>query len=55
MMLKRLIKYTLIIFAAGVVGLAAYGWYLSAQVEKRFSARRWSIPSKVSCREGRMA
>ena len=47
MVLKRLIKYSLIIFAAGVVGLAAYGWYLSTQVEKRFSARRWSIPSAV--------
>ena len=47
MVLKRLIKYALIIFAAGVVGLAAYGWYLSTQVEKRFSARRWSIPSTV--------
>jgi len=46
-MLKRLIKYTLIIFALGSAGLAAYGWYLSAQVEKRFSARRWSIPSTV--------
>jgi len=46
-MLKRLIKYALILFAAGVVGLAVYAWYLSAQVEKRFSARRWSIPSTV--------
>lgn len=46
-MLKRLIKYMLIIFSACGVGLAVYGWYLSAQVEKRFSARRWSIPSTV--------
>ena len=31
----------------GGVALAIYGWYLSDQVEKRFSARRWSIPSTV--------
>jgi len=47
MMFKRLLKYTLIIFAAGSLGLAAYGGYLSSQVERRFSARRWSIPSTV--------
>ena len=29
------------------MALAIYGWYLSNQVEKRFSARRWSIPSTV--------
>jgi penicillin-binding protein 1B len=47
MKLKKLIKYTLIIFALGGMALATYGWYLSNQVEKRFSARRWSIPSTV--------
>jgi penicillin-binding protein 1B len=46
-MLKRLIKYTLPIFILGGVVLAIYAGYLSAQVEKRFSARRWSIPSTV--------
>ena len=46
-MLKRFIKYTLLIFILAVAALAIYGWYLSAQVEKRFSARRWSIPSTV--------
>ena len=46
-MLKRLIKYTLLIFILAVTALAIYGWYLSAQVENRFSARRWSIPSTV--------
>lgn len=32
-----------------VVGLGAllYCWHLSVKIEKRFSARRWSIPSKV--------
>ncbi len=29
------------------VALSIYGWHLSGQVEKRFSARRWSIPSTV--------
>jgi penicillin-binding protein 1B len=27
--------------------LALYSWYLSVKIEKRFSARRWSIPSRV--------
>lgn len=38
------------IFFSGVVLsviLAAYVFYLSVQIEKRFSGRRWSIPSKV--------
>ncbi len=46
-MLKRLIKYTFAIFISMCGALAIYGWYLSDQVEKRFSARRWSIPSTV--------
>jgi penicillin-binding protein 1B len=46
-MLKRLIKYTLVIFILVGAALAIYGWYLANQVEKRFSARRWSIPSTV--------
>jgi len=46
-MLKRLIKYTLLIFIVGGAALAIYSWYLSVQVENRFSARRWSIPSTV--------
>jgi penicillin-binding protein 1B len=42
------------LFAGGilflvVVGLGAllYCWHLSVKIDKRFSARRWSIPSKV--------
>ena len=46
-MLKRFIKYTFLISILAVAALAIYGWYLSSQVEKRFSARRWSIPSTV--------
>ncbi|WAC07139.1 MAG: PBP1A family penicillin-binding protein [Thermodesulfobacteriota bacterium] len=30
-----------------VIGLCLYCWSLSSQIEKRFSGRRWSIPSKV--------
>jgi len=30
-----------------ILGTAAYGWSLSKDIEKRFSGRRWSIPSKV--------
>jgi penicillin-binding protein 1B len=47
MKLKKLVKYTLTILALGGVALAVYGWHLSNQVERRFSARRWSIPSTV--------
>ena len=46
-MLKKILKYALLIFILAVAALAVYGGYLSAQVEKRFSARRWSIPSTV--------
>jgi penicillin-binding protein 1B len=46
-MLKKIIKYSLLLFILGGVGLVIYGGYLSAGVEKRFSARRWSIPSTV--------
>ncbi len=46
-MLKKFIKYALLIFILAGVALAIYGWYLSNQVEKRFSARRWQINSTV--------
>ena len=46
-MFKKFIKSTLLIVLLVGVALAIYGWYLSDQVEKRFSARRWSIPSTV--------
>jgi len=46
-MLKKFIKYALLILVIAVVALAIYGGYFSTQVEKRFSARRWSIPSTV--------
>ncbi len=34
-------------FALAGVGLAAYGFSLSKEIEKRFSGRRWCLPSKV--------
>ncbi|MGD9412924.1 MAG: transglycosylase domain-containing protein, partial [Desulfobacterales bacterium] len=46
-MLKKIIKYALLIFVLASAALAIYGCHLSARVEKRFSARRWSIPSTV--------
>ena len=46
-MLKKILKFTLFAFILSAVFLAIYGWYLSGQVERRFSARRWSIPSTV--------
>ena len=30
-----------------ILGTAAYCWHLSCKIEKRFSGRRWSIPSRV--------
>ena len=46
-MLKKILKYALLIFILAGLGIGIYGWYLSYQVEKRFSARRWQIPSTV--------
>ena len=46
-MLKKILKYSFLILILTGVALAIYGWHLSVQVEKRFSARRWSIPSTV--------
>jgi penicillin-binding protein 1B len=47
MMFKKLIKLTVSIFLLGGIVLSVYGWHMSGQIEKRFSARRWSIPSTV--------
>jgi penicillin-binding protein 1B len=46
-MLKKILKYSLVVLILSAFGLAVYGWHLSKQVEKHFSARRWSIPSTV--------
>lgn len=46
-MLKKFTITLLVLTLLFSAGLVLYGWYLSAQIEQRFSARRWSIPSKV--------
>ncbi|MEJ2284805.1 MAG: PBP1A family penicillin-binding protein [Desulfobacterales bacterium] len=46
-MLKKLIIAFLVLILLLGVSLALYGWYLSTDIEQRFSARRWSVPSKV--------
>jgi len=46
-MLKK-IAITILLFVLLLgVSLFSYGWYLAAHIEQRFSARRWSVPSKV--------
>jgi len=42
-----LLKAFGIILVLIIMAAAAYGWSLSKDIEKRFSGRRWSIPSKV--------
>jgi len=46
-MLRKILKYAVLFFVLACLGSGIYGWYLSDQVEKRFSARRWRIPSTV--------
>ena len=46
-MIKKLIITFLICILIGALALAGYGWFLSIKIEKRFSARRWQIPSTV--------
>ncbi len=46
-MLKK-ITITILLFVLLIsVSLVCYGWYLSGHIEQRFSARRWSVPSKI--------
>jgi penicillin-binding protein 1B len=46
-MLKKLtITFFVLVLLLGV-SIVLYGWYLAAHIEQRFSARRWSVPSKV--------
>jgi len=44
---RRLLKGIVFVFVLTGAGLALYCWHLSVQIEKRFSGRRWSIPSIV--------
>ncbi|MDD3991177.1 MAG: PBP1A family penicillin-binding protein [Desulfobacteraceae bacterium] len=44
---RFLAKFTLVTLLLAAVVMAVYGVYLSRDIEKRFSGRRWSIPSTV--------
>ncbi len=46
-MLKKITIALLLIIVLLGASLFLYGWYLAAHIEQRFSARRWSVPSKV--------
>ena len=46
-MIKKSLIFSTAILLAGLIGVIVYGWHLSGKVEKRFSSRRWSIPSTV--------
>ena len=40
-------KWLTAILLVSLTALALYGWHLAVQVDRRFSARRWQIPSTV--------
>ena len=44
---KRLGIWAIVAVVCIGLGLAAYCFYLSTQIENRFAGRRWSIPSRV--------
>ena len=46
-MIKKIFIAAAAIFILLLSSILAYGWYLASHVDDRFSARRWSIPSKV--------
>jgi penicillin-binding protein 1B len=46
-MFKKLSIALLIVVVLVGGSLFLYGWYLAAHIDQRFSARRWSVPSKV--------
>jgi len=46
-MLKKITIAFLLSVLLLCVGIVLYGWYLSTHIEQRFSARRWSVPSRV--------
>ncbi|MEX1347888.1 MAG: hypothetical protein AB1Z31_09180, partial [Desulfobacterales bacterium] len=46
-MIKKILIFGSFVVLMALIGVAIYGWHLSGKVEKRFSSRRWSIPSKV--------
>jgi penicillin-binding protein 1B len=44
---NRLFKWVLSVFVFLALCLTLYCWHLSTLIEKRFSGRRWSIPSTI--------
>ncbi len=44
---KRLLVVATIVLLFVGVGIVLYCWHLSVHIEKQFSSRRWSIPSRV--------
>ena len=46
-MLKKSIKWLMILLVLVSAAVTLYGWYLSGRIEKRFSARLWRMPSTV--------
>ncbi|MGA9261329.1 MAG: PBP1A family penicillin-binding protein [Desulfobacterales bacterium] len=46
-MLKKSIKWLLILLVLVSAAVTLYGWHLSGRIEKRFSARLWRVPSTV--------
>jgi penicillin-binding protein 1B len=44
---KRIVLFLSILFVIIATGVVLYCLYISFLIDKRFSARRWSIPSKV--------
>ena len=46
-MLKKIAIASLLVVMLLCVSLFLYGWRLSTHIEQRFSARRWSVPSRV--------
>jgi penicillin-binding protein 1B len=44
---KRILGLAFFLLIFACLGLALYCWNLSSQIDKRFSGRRWSVPSRV--------
>jgi penicillin-binding protein 1B len=45
--LKRIVRFAFFLVLLGSIGLGLYSWNLSIEIDKRFSGRRWSVPSRV--------
>jgi len=45
--IKRLVKFAFVVGILGVLAASLYCWQLTGRVEKRFSGRKWQIPSVI--------